>query len=100
MEQSKSTYSRRFFLRSSFLAGGGLMISFTWLPWSGLAEPPKASDLPAQWNELTGYIKITPDNIVKILNPNPEFGQNVMTSLPMIVTEELSLIHISEPTRQ
>ena len=38
---------------------------------------------------LTGYIKITPDNIIKILNPNPEFGQNVMTSLPMIVAEEL-----------
>ena len=46
-------------------------------------------DLPDQWYELTGYIKITPDNIIKILNPNPEFGQNVMTSLPMIVAEEL-----------
>lgn len=89
MEQSKSTYSRRSFLRSSFLAGGGLMISFTWFPELGLAEPPKHPDLPAQWSELTGYIKITPDNIIKILNPNPEFGQNVMTSLPMIIAEEL-----------
>lgn len=41
------------------------------------------------WVELNGYIKITPDNIIKILNPNPEFGQNVMTTLPMIVAEEL-----------
>ncbi len=46
-------------------------------------------DLPQQWYEINGYIKITPDNIIKILNPNPEFGQNVMTSLPMIVAEEL-----------
>lgn len=45
--------------------------------------------LAERWNELTGYIKITPDNVIKILNPNPEFGQNVMTSLPMIVAEEL-----------
>lgn len=73
------------------LASGGLMISF-----SGLAKfvadskinPP---DLPEEWTELTGYIKITSDNIIKILNPNPEFGQNVMTSLPMIVAEELDV---------
>src|SRR5207342_3704927 len=42
-----------------------------------------------QWNEITGYVKITSDNIIKIICPNPEFGQNVMTSLPMIVAEEL-----------
>lgn len=89
MEQSKSTQSRRAFLKSSLMAGGGLMISFTWLSRAGLAETPKDMALPQQWNELTGYIKITPDNIIKILNPNPEFGQNVMTSLPMIVAEEL-----------
>ncbi|NII28389.1 xanthine dehydrogenase family protein molybdopterin-binding subunit [Pseudoflavitalea sp. X16] len=89
MEQSKSTHSRRSFLRSSLLAGGGLMISFTWLPEAGFADTPKGIDLPDQWNELTGYIKISPDNIIKIFNPNPEFGQNVMTSLPMMVAEEL-----------
>ncbi len=89
MEQSKSTQSRRSFLKSSLLAGGGLMISFTWLSRAGLADTPKGIALPEQWHELTGYIKITPDNIIKILNPNPEFGQNVMTSLPMIVAEEL-----------
>ena len=49
------------------------------------------TNLPEEWNELTGYIKITSDNIIKILNPNPEFGQNVMTSLPMIVAEELDV---------
>ncbi|WP_241559074.1 xanthine dehydrogenase family protein molybdopterin-binding subunit [Chitinophaga barathri] len=65
------------------------MISFTWLSRAGLANTPESAALPEQWNELTGYIKITPDNIIKILNPNPEFGQNVMTSLPMIVAEEL-----------
>jgi len=71
------------------LAGGGLMISFR--GWSRLSLEDKINDadLPEQWYELTGYIKITPDNIIKILCPNPEFGQNVMTSLPMIVGEEL-----------
>lgn len=64
------------------------MISFTWL--SAFKSPDKIGDPDfANWAELNGYIKITPDNIIKILNPNPEFGQNVMTSLPMIVAEEL-----------
>ncbi|KIC94264.1 xanthine dehydrogenase family protein molybdopterin-binding subunit [Flavihumibacter solisilvae] len=88
MEQFKSTtHSRRSFLRSSLLAGGGLMISFTWFAETA-AGTSNGTDLP-EWIEINGYIKITPDNIIKILNPNPEFGQNVMTSLPMIVAEEL-----------
>ena len=67
------------------------MISFTMLPELGLGEKTKELGLPAEWSELTGYIKITPDNIIKIICPNPEFGQNVMTSLPMIVGEELDV---------
>jgi isoquinoline 1-oxidoreductase beta subunit len=88
MKDSK-TYSRRSFLKSSALSGGGLLLSFTWL--SGFKPDDKIAELnlPEQWNQLTGYIQITPDNVVKILCPNPEFGQNVMTSLPMIVAEEL-----------
>ncbi|MEQ1678459.1 MAG: molybdopterin cofactor-binding domain-containing protein, partial [Chitinophagaceae bacterium] len=87
----KTGYNRRSFLKSSFLAGGGLLISFN--GWAEFSPEGKvnAIDLPDQWYEITGYIKITPDNIIKILNPNPEFGQNVMTSLPMIVAEELDV---------
>ena len=89
MTQQKTSISRRSFLKSSALAGGGLMISFSALAELGPADKINELDLPDQWHEITGYIKITPDNIIKILNPNPEFGQNVMTSLPMIVAEEL-----------
>ena len=88
MTDQNTSMNRRSFLKSSALAGGGLMISFTWL--SAFKDPDKMPDpeLPG-WIELNGYIKITPQNVVKIMNPNPEFGQNVMTSLPMIVAEEL-----------
>ena len=89
MEDIKTNYSRRSFLKSSALAGGGLLISFSALAKFDLDDKVNKLDLPDQWYELTGYIKITPDNIIKIFNPNPEFGQNVMTSLPMIVAEEL-----------
>ncbi|KIC89220.1 xanthine dehydrogenase family protein molybdopterin-binding subunit [Flavihumibacter sp. ZG627] len=87
MADLKTSITRRSFLRSSALAGGGLMISFSWL--SAFKSPDTMAPELADWAELTGYVKITPDNIIKILNPNPEFGQNVMTSLPMIVAEEL-----------
>ncbi|TAG69452.1 MAG: xanthine dehydrogenase family protein molybdopterin-binding subunit [Runella slithyformis] len=79
--------SRRSFLKSSALAGGGMLLSFSWFAKAQAAQNMPA--LPEQWAELNGYLKITPDNVIKILCPNPEFGQNVMTSLPMMVAEEL-----------
>src|SRR5678815_707262 len=81
MTNQKTSISRRSFLKSSALAGGGLMISFSALAKFDLDDKVNKLDLPDQWYELTGYIKITPDNIIKIFNPNPEFGQNVMTCL-------------------
>ena len=88
MENIKSK-SRRSFLKTTALSGGGLMLSFSWTSQFRSADKITALNLPEVWSDLTGYIKITPDNIIKILCPNPEFGQNVMTSLPMIVAEEL-----------
>ncbi len=89
MENIKTNYNRRSFLKSSALAGGGLMLTASWFASAKAADKMEALNLPDQWSELTGYIKITPDNVIKILCPNPEFGQNVMTSLPMIIAEEL-----------
>lgn len=91
MKNTNKNQSRRDFLKSSVLTGGGLMLNFNWLSSFKSAEKMAELNLPDQWHELTGYIKITPDNVIKILCPNPEFGQNVMTSLPMIVAEELDV---------
>lgn len=81
--------SRRSFLKSSAVAGGGFLLSFSWFSEAKAAEKLDLLHIADQWNELNAYIKITPDNIIQIFCPNPEFGQNVMTSLPMIVAEEL-----------
>lgn len=89
MENSTNNQSRRSFLKVTSLTGGGMMIGFSWLsnliPNEALATTATANE----WVEITGFIKITPDNKVKIFCPNPEFGTNVMTSLPMMVNEEL-----------
>ena len=91
MEKSTNNQSRRSFLKVTSLTGGGMMIGFSWLanliPNEALAS--SAIHASNDWVSLTGFIKITPDNQVKIFNPNPEFGTNVMTSLPMMVNEEL-----------
>ncbi|GAB2522530.1 xanthine dehydrogenase family protein molybdopterin-binding subunit [Spirosoma aerophilum] len=89
METTKTTYNRRSFLTSSLLAGGGLMLSVSWLSSAKGADKMQALNLPEKWVELNGYIQITPDNVIRLLCPNPEFGQNVMTSLPMMLAEEL-----------
>jgi isoquinoline 1-oxidoreductase subunit beta len=87
--ENKNTYNRRSFLKSSALASGGMMLSFSWFSEAKAAEKITQLNLAETWSELNGYIQITPENVIRILCPNPEFGQNVMTSLPMIVAEEL-----------
>ena len=87
---NKKSLNRRSFLKSGALAGGGFMLTFNWFTKANAAGVIDET-LADVWHELSGYIKITPDNFIKILNPNPEFGQNVMTSLPMMVAEELEV---------
>src|SRR5687768_2023078 len=90
MTDSRASISRRSFLKTSALAGGGLMISFGWISsFASKSKEPFA--LADEWSELNGYLKISADGIVTIMSPNPEGGQNVKTSMPMIVAEELDV---------
>jgi isoquinoline 1-oxidoreductase subunit beta len=87
MENTKQ--SRRSFLKVSALSGGGFILGINWLSAATTVKDATELDRVKDWFDFKGYIKITADNTIKILSPNPEFGQNVMTSLPMIVAEEL-----------
>ena len=86
MTLQKSPINRRQFLKSSALAGGGFILSFSWLR-SFATE----TEIPNEWIELNGYLKISADGAVTIMSPNPEGGQNVKTAMPMIVAEELDV---------
>ncbi|MFY7793738.1 MAG: molybdopterin cofactor-binding domain-containing protein [Chitinophagaceae bacterium] len=81
---------RRKFLKVSSWAGGGMMISFDWFAGQIIAQGSSAS-LPQTWSELNSYIRIANDGAVTLLSPNPEFGSNVITSMPMILAEELDV---------
>jgi isoquinoline 1-oxidoreductase beta subunit len=90
MTKVKTSIGRRSFLKASVLAGGGMMLGFSWL--AGCTPgAEEAAALPEEWFELNSYIKIGENGIVTLLNPNPEFGQNVKTSLPMILADELDI---------
>lgn len=91
MENIKTTYNRRSFLKASALIGGGFMLSFDGLSNLHAAELSENAPLLADFNELNGFVKITADNVIKIMAPNPEGGQGVKTSMPMIVAEELDV---------
>ncbi len=82
--------NRRSFLKVSALAGGGMMLSFSWLAGcKPTAE--EALGLPKEWFELNSYIKIGENGAVTLYSSTPEFGQNVKTSMPMILAEELDV---------
>lgn len=86
----KTKIGRRSFIRSSALAGGGLVLGFNWLA-SCKMTPEEVSRLPKEWFQLNGYLKIGDNGLVTIMSPNPEGGQNVKTSMPMIVADELDI---------
>ncbi len=84
----KTTYNRRSFIKSSALAGGGMVIGFSWLA-SCNPTPEQVNNMPKEWFDINGFLKIGDNGMVTIMSPNPEIGQNVKTSMPMIVAEEL-----------
>ena len=87
----KSSTSRRTFLRNSILASGGLVIGVNWLTGCKNVSGDAALAMPKEWFDINAYLKIGDNGVVTIFTPNPEFGQNVMTSMPMIVAEELDV---------
>ena len=90
----KVNKERRFFLKVSAAAGGGMMIGFPWFMGckadSGVSVIPSLPT-PDQWFDISGFIKIGDTGLVTIMSPNPEIGQNIKTSMPMIVAEELEV---------
>jgi isoquinoline 1-oxidoreductase beta subunit len=74
--------SRRAFLKTSALAGGGLLIGFT-LP--GAARLAEAAGV----FKPNAYLRIGSNNRITVICGLSEMGQGVHTAIPMLVAEEL-----------
>jgi isoquinoline 1-oxidoreductase beta subunit len=87
----KDTFSRRSFLKTSALASGGMLIGFNLFNAckSDVKMPVDLSSL--NYKDFNAYIKISPEGKVTIYSVNPEIGQGVKTSMPMIIAEELDV---------
>ncbi len=79
-----SSLSRRDFIKISSVAGAGLLLSF-YLPSKGESIQSAASGAFAP----NAWLKIDADGIVTVTVARSEMGQGVLTSMPMIVAEEL-----------
>lgn len=83
--------NRRSFLKSSALAGGGIVLGFNCLTSCQGKSEEEILAMPEEWFQVNSYLKIGDNGVVSIYTPNPEFGQNVRTSMPMLIAEELDL---------
>ncbi len=85
-QNTVTSTGRRQFLKASVAASGGLMISFS---WPGRAAHHEGKNHSNSATELNAYLLVDTDGSITAMVPNPEFGQNVMTSMPMILAEEM-----------
>jgi isoquinoline 1-oxidoreductase beta subunit len=91
MSKIKSTIDRRSFLKATGLAGGGMIIGFNFFKSCKPEVKPPIDISQLNFNDFNGFIKISDNGIVTIFAPNPEIGQGVKTSMPMIIAEELDV---------
>jgi isoquinoline 1-oxidoreductase subunit beta len=92
MKTSKTIhFSRRSFLQTSTLASGGMLIGFNlFTACKEDIKPPIDLSL-LDYNDFNAFIKISNEGKVTIFAPNPEIGQGVKTSMPMLIAEELDV---------
>jgi isoquinoline 1-oxidoreductase subunit beta len=74
---------RRTFLKVGGTAAGGLLVACY-----VRGEPGSPAPSPFRPN---GYVRVDPDGTVVLWTKNPDMGQGVKTSLPMMIAEELDV---------
>lgn len=81
-------WSRRAFLTAGVLAGGGLIVGVAIRPGH---RTPKLAKLVQGEDEIlvNAWVKILPDNSIRVIVPHAEMGQGVHTSLPMMLADEM-----------
>jgi len=83
------SFSRRNFLKLTGLAGGGFALAF-YIRSGGEAVAAEAAAANGDFAP-NAFVRISPSGAVTIVSKQPEMGQGVKTSLPMIIAEQLEV---------
>jgi isoquinoline 1-oxidoreductase subunit beta len=86
------TTTRRTLLRTGLTAAGGLAIGVGFAPDAAAVDMGAAvwdKPQPEDAHEITAWVLVEPDETIVIRVAKQEMGQGVLTSLPMLVAEEL-----------
>src|SRR5271165_4436814 len=84
--------SRRAFIQAGLSAGGGLMIAALTSEFAGAASlvgEPWSPETGMAPDEINAFVIIDPDNSITLRVAKSEMGQGVLTSMAMILAEEL-----------
>jgi len=81
-------WTRRAFLSTGVLVGGGLIVGVAIRPGH---RTPKLAKLIEKDDEtlINAWVKILPDNSIRVIVPHAEMGQGVHTVLPMMLADEM-----------
>jgi len=95
MTKNITQSNRRSFIKVSAAAGGGMVLGFNIIGCKVEDKRPafvaQNLETPDAWETINGFVTIGNNGVVTIMSPNPEIGQNVKTSMPMIIAEELDV---------
>lgn len=86
MADTAFTSTRRGFLKSG--GSAALVIGFA-LPLSHKVQAAAAANQQSNTFAPNAWLRITPDNRITVVCGSAEMGQGVLTSIPMLVAEEL-----------
>ena len=81
------TMDRRDFIKVVSTAGSGFVLGF-YIPYTNKLNGKTVAPIIFEPN---AWIKVKSDNMVQIMVAKSEMGQGVLTSLPMIIAEEMDL---------
>lgn len=88
---NKTTINRRSFLKTTALASGGILIGFNLFNSCKPAVKMPVDISTLNYHDFNAFIQISNEGKVTIFSPNPEIGQGVKTSMPMLIAEELDV---------
>jgi len=90
--------NRRDFLKKSAAGGAALVVGFHLSPRAFADQAKDQEEKTA--NPFDAWVRITPDDHVTLVLGKSEMGQGVLTALPMILAEELSVdwkhVHVEQ----